>query len=137
VRSPIEEFHPAVERIKADLLRRIASTGATVVLSYQDQSAPTPRYPEQVIVYSDDGQTARSLGTPLLFTVRSSDPQSWGAIDSEMDRARYERYGPMAPDGAQTYQSIDRAWFIVPVNPNAVMAVERTGKQVLGWIARG
>lgn len=137
VRSPIEEFHPAVERIRADILRRIALTGATVVQSYQDQSTPRPRYPEQVIVYSDDGQTARSLGTPLLLTVRSGDPRSRGTVDLEMDRARFERYGPMGAEGAQTYQSIDRAWFIVPVNPNAAMAVDRTGKQVLGWIARG
>ncbi len=102
-----------------------------------DESSP-PRQPEQVFVYADGSRTKLTQGTPLLITARCDDAELWPSIERAFDAEEFEPFGTsstVGPTRAQCFRSRVRAWLVVPRNPNAKLAVERTGKSVLSWIA--
>jgi len=129
----IEDLGVAESRIRGQIIQRLGRNDVLVLQATHDQSAPV-RSPDQVVVFADDARTRRTTGTPLLVTVHSDDLTLWPEIDTKLQGEGFERFGPMSLLGDQCYESRMRAWFVVPVHPNASMAVERTGKAVLGWI---
>jgi hypothetical protein len=101
-----------------------------------DESHP-PRQPEQVFVFADTTRTKQTSATPLLVTAQCDDPRLWPSIRRAFDHSEFEPFGDVSTVGgtqSQCFISRTRAWFVAPENPSAEMAVERTGKSVLGWI---
>jgi hypothetical protein len=127
----LEDLAPAQQRIRDEVVRRIGRSDVQVVVTTTDQSTP-PRNPDQVFVYSADGRTVQSLGTPLVLTVICTNASAWASIDSALERAGFAPFGPRSAGGAQAYRSRTRAWFVVPAHPGATRAVDMTGKAVLG-----
>lgn len=102
----------------------------------RDESSP-PQQPKEVFVYADSARSPITKGTPLLVTARCDDPTSWGSIARGLKAEGFDPYGgrsTVGPTQAQSFISRTRAWFVAPEHPNPVMAVERTGRAVLGWI---
>ncbi len=127
----LEDLAPAQQRIRDEVIRKIGRSDVQVVVTTTDQSTP-PRNPDQVFVYSADGRTVQSLGTPLVLTVFCTNASAWASIDSALERAGFAPFGPRSAVGAQAYRSRTRARFVVPAHPGATRAVDMTGKAVLG-----
>jgi hypothetical protein len=130
----MEELRAAQIRIRAILTQRIGRPDVLVFDASHDWSTPV-RGPERTMVFADSQGTRKTEGSRLLVAAHCGDSTAWPDIDAAFESEGFETYGPVSVLGDQCYQSTRRAWFVVPEHPDSEMAVDRTGRAVLGWIA--
>jgi hypothetical protein len=134
----LPEIRTEVQGILSAIQARIGRTDVLLTPNPPTDESQPPREPEQVFVYADSTRTKLTQGTPLLVTARCDDSALWPSIRRAFGQEEFEPFGDASTVGttrAQCFISRTRAWFVAPENPSAKMAIERTGKSVLGWIS--
>jgi hypothetical protein len=131
----LEEYRPALQRIKAPIEHRLGLPGVTVIMDARRDHSTPPRGPETAFVEFDGPRGRQTITAQrLLFAARCEDPSAWTRIDKAFGREGFEPFGPRADHGEQVYQSTRWASLIVEEHPGATMAIERTGKAMVGRI---
>jgi hypothetical protein len=124
---PLQPAAEAAEVIRRRIQVRLVRLGAIVSETKTDCSEP-PRTGDTV-VHETRGHPER--WTRLLVRVIGGATTDWTAVDGELAQEDFDIFGPRTAFG-QTYQSRRYAWIILADNPQAEMAVERTGSV---WLA--
>ena len=131
-----EGFQPASERIRVRVKNALLTVKGVVVSVANSDALTLLKTPPDVFAYEGAPGGRVVTATPLVIWVRCSDEQSWPRINRTLEKEGFELFGERNRLGSQAYMSTKRAWFVIEEHPGATMAVERTGKAVLGWIAK-
>jgi hypothetical protein len=132
-----EDFQPASEKIRVRVKNALLSVKGVFVTIANNDALTLLKTPPKVLAYEGAPGDRVVSATPLVIWVRCSDEQSWPRINRTLEKEGFELFGERNMLGSQAYMSTKRAWFVIEEHPRATMAVERTGKSVLGWIAEG
>jgi hypothetical protein len=131
----LEEQGPAILRIRALLERRIGLPGVVLTMDARRDYSTPPRGPETAFVEFDGPRGHQTvIAQRLFFAAGCEDPSKWVRIDKGFELEGFEPYGPRADHGEQVYQSKLWATLIVEEHPGATMAIDRTGKAMVGQI---
>lgn len=128
-----EDFQPASERIRVRVKNALLTVKGVVVSVANSDALTLLKTPPEVFAYEGAPGGRVVTATPLVVWVTCPDEQSWPQINRTMEKEGFEPFGERNSLGSQAYMSTKRAWFIIAEHPEAAMAVERTGKSVLGW----
>lgn len=133
----LEEYGAAIARIKASIESRIVTAEVEVMPTAADLSTP-PRGPEPAFVRYDGPRGPRTeTGHRLLFAAHCEEPSWWDKINRAFFAEGFIPFGPRTPTGVQVYQSTRWASLVVEEHPDAVEAVRKTGKAMVGRILGG
>lgn len=127
----VETWDAGVKQIISTLEKRIGRSDfvtLTQVASVAGTSEP------EAIVYDPTSPSKRSTGTPLVIMVLCADAATWPLIEAAFRAEGFEPVTPEPDQGRVFYRSRTRALLIVPANPEATRAVDRTGRALLTQI---
>ena len=131
-----EEFRPAAERIRASIQARIGDNRVIVFVGTGEAVFPY-KTPDQVLTYMDADRKRLTEGEPLVLTAACPETSLWQRVDGIMSEDGFVPFGGRSSLNLQAYVSTTRACFLVAEHPGTPVAVEMTGRAILGWICVG
>jgi hypothetical protein len=133
--SGLEALGPAIARIKASIEGRIGQADMEVMPAVPADHSSPPRGPESAFIeYVGPRGRRTETGNRLLFAAQCDEPAWWERVDRAFADEGFTPFGPRTQSGVQVYQSTRWASLIVEEHPGATMAIERTGKAMVGRI---
>lgn len=125
----VEPYADGVSRIVGRIQARIALPSQVTV----SETAGVEGHSADLaaIVFDPISPSHRATGTRLTLMALCADRSVWPRIHAAFEAEGFDPITPEPDHGRVFYRSRTRALLIVPENPGAKMAVEKTGRAVL------